>query len=327
MPVKLDQKDKIILYELDKNARQPLSTIAKKARMSREAVLYRIKGYQKEGLIRSFLTVVDMARLGFTHTKLYIKLHNMTDAEEQSFIAELVKNPFVSYVASCDGTYDLHLAVKSRSIVELNMIISHIRNKHWQHIKDEATATIISANHYYRDYLVGKRGATERRLFWGGSPEPFSLDPTNRAILHALTEDPRKNAAEIANNLDVSADMVLKRIHALEGNIITHYMLWPDVNKLTGNYYKVHLVLKNLNAEREKAFYAYCLDHPRIVYIVRVLAPWQVELDIETPDAQSLRHIIRELNNIFPDIIADTNILTVYDEQKFRFFDKACLTA
>ncbi|MFH1915973.1 MAG: Lrp/AsnC family transcriptional regulator [Nanoarchaeota archaeon] len=326
MPAKLDQKDRIILYEFDKNARQPLSAIAKKARMSREAVLYRVRGYLKEGIIRSFLTVVDMAKLGITHTKLYLKLHNTTADEEKGLITSLVNNPMISYVGSCDGRFDLHLAIKSRSLVELNQTIMQIRAEHLVHIKEEVAAPIISANHFYRDYLLGKRGSTERRIFWGGNPKPVILDPTNMLILDLLTQDARMTAVVIAQQAGLSPDAVIKRIRSLESQgIIAHYMTWPDVTKLVGSYYKVHITLKNLLPERERELTQYCLDQPNIVYIVRVLASWQLELDIETEDSTSYRKIIRDFTNRFSDIITDTNTLTVYDEHKFRFFEKECL--
>ena len=50
----LDLKDRKILYELDFNARQTDSEIAKKVKLSREVVNYRISRLQKNGIIRNF---------------------------------------------------------------------------------------------------------------------------------------------------------------------------------------------------------------------------------------------------------------------------------
>ena len=41
--IKINLKDRKILYELDKNARQPLSQIGKNVRLYKSAVDYRIK--------------------------------------------------------------------------------------------------------------------------------------------------------------------------------------------------------------------------------------------------------------------------------------------
>ncbi len=103
MPLKLDKKDKLILYELDRNSRQPLTNIAKKVMLSRESILYRLKKYLKQGIIQNYLTVINMAKLGFTHHKIFAKLHNITEKQEKEFINYLKRNPFVTWVGSCDG--------------------------------------------------------------------------------------------------------------------------------------------------------------------------------------------------------------------------------
>jgi len=63
--MKLDKKDKIILYELDKNARQPLTKIAKKVNLARESILYRINKYHQHKILRNYLTVIDLYKLGY----------------------------------------------------------------------------------------------------------------------------------------------------------------------------------------------------------------------------------------------------------------------
>ena len=50
----LDLKDRKILYELDKNSRQSFADIAKKVRLSKEVVQYRVKRLQDEGYINYF---------------------------------------------------------------------------------------------------------------------------------------------------------------------------------------------------------------------------------------------------------------------------------
>ena len=50
--IKLDSKDWKILAELDKNSRIFDTTLAKKIRVSREIVKYRIKKLRSEGVIR-----------------------------------------------------------------------------------------------------------------------------------------------------------------------------------------------------------------------------------------------------------------------------------
>lgn len=321
--LKLDKKDKIIIYELDRNARQPLSRIAKKVNLTREAVLYRLNSLKNSGIIRKFLTVIDMAKLGYTHHKVYVKLHNITETQEKELINYLVNSPFISWVSNCDGKYSLIFAPKARSMVELNKIMKEINNKYWQFFMEQDVATIITAYHFYRDYLIGKQGAAERKIVWGGPAEETKLDSINIGILNELAEDSRVSAVAIANKLRISSDAVINRIKNLEkSGIIEHYMIWPDNLKMNQQYFKVLVTLHNTTEEKEKMIVSYCQQNPNIVYIVNSLGPWQLELDIEVKDIAEFRKLIREFLNKFSDIVSDYSALNVYEEYKFRFFDR-----
>lgn len=324
--LKLDKKDRRILYELDKNARQPLSKIAKKVALKRESVLYRIKKYLKEGLIRNYLTVVDMSKLGFVNYKIYIKLHNINEDKEKKIIQELCKNSSISWVASCDGSYSLIFGIKARTMIELNSILKKINNKYWQFFKEQNITTIINAHHFYRDYLISDKGTTERKIEWGGKLSEIDMDNKNIEILHFLCENSRISSVEIASKLNISPDAVIQRIKKLElSNVITHYMIWPNVNKLKGIYYKVLIKLHNLNDETEKLLYSYCMENPNIVYTLNCIGDWQFEMDVEVENIEQFRSLIRDFINTFPNIVSDYTALNIYEEYKFRFFEKEIL--
>ena len=50
----LDEADKLILYELLQDCRQPLSKIAKSVKLSQQRVHYRIKKLEEQGIIRKY---------------------------------------------------------------------------------------------------------------------------------------------------------------------------------------------------------------------------------------------------------------------------------
>lgn len=323
MTIKLDRRDRRILYELDKNARQPLSNIAKKVNLSRESVLYRLNKYLEGGIIRNYLAIINMSKIGFTHYKIYLKLHNMTEKQEQAFIDYLQGNSFISWIASCDGAYSLILGIKARSIIELNSILKSIGNRYNNFIREQEITTIISAQHFYRNYLIEKKETSEREIVWGGLAEEINLDKINIVILDELAKNPRVNSVEIASKLKISPDSVIQRIKKMEkANIIEGYMLWPNVNKLKGAYYKVLVTFHNLDEEKEKQLKNYCLQRPNIVYIVNSLGKWQFEMDIETEGIEEFRIIMRDFLNNFSDIVSDYGVLNIYEEHKFIFFEK-----
>ncbi|MBU1703940.1 MAG: winged helix-turn-helix transcriptional regulator, partial [Nanoarchaeota archaeon] len=74
---RLDKIDAKILAELDKNSKIPFSSLAKKLKISREIVKYRIKKLVNQGIIRSFTTMINPAKLGYMIYKVYLKFQNL----------------------------------------------------------------------------------------------------------------------------------------------------------------------------------------------------------------------------------------------------------
>ena len=58
----LDIIDRRILYELENDARIPITQLAKKLRQSREKLNYRLSNLQKEGYIRKFVCMINASR-------------------------------------------------------------------------------------------------------------------------------------------------------------------------------------------------------------------------------------------------------------------------
>ena len=57
--MELNLKDRKILAELDLNARATFHDIGKKARLSKETVIYRVRQLEKRGIIQRYTTLVN----------------------------------------------------------------------------------------------------------------------------------------------------------------------------------------------------------------------------------------------------------------------------
>ncbi len=83
---KIDLKDRKILYELDKNARQTLSQIGKNVRLPKSVVAYRIKKLEETGIIKNFYTVINFYKLGYINLAIYVNYQYYTPAIEKEII-------------------------------------------------------------------------------------------------------------------------------------------------------------------------------------------------------------------------------------------------
>ncbi len=83
--VKLDLKDKKILYELDKNARASISDIGRAVRLNKNTVNYKIKRLEEQKVILSYYTVIDNSKLGYlTSFRCYSKFFNTPQNKKKS---------------------------------------------------------------------------------------------------------------------------------------------------------------------------------------------------------------------------------------------------
>jgi len=151
--VKLDAKDKKILEQLQKNARQLISEIAKKTGLPRDVVQYRIKKLEENKVIRAYHTFLNPSKLGYPlYVYVGFSLYNITTEDEEKFLAFLKNHKNVIYVAKNSGKWDFSIGVCAKDYKEFDDILKEIRRKFSKIIKDYETMPVIQEYKY--DYLV-----------------------------------------------------------------------------------------------------------------------------------------------------------------------------
>ena len=317
---KLDVKDKKLLYWLDINSRQSNSLIAKKIGLSKQVVGFRIKRLLKENMISSFHTVIDIAKLGFTIHKNFLRLQNMSREKEAELLSFLKKNQNVVWVASCDGKYDMAFGTWARDIEYLDKTLKELNQKYGDSISERQIATIIKGTYFIRDYLINKTEPSARTPFFGAIPEPVKMDVNDWKILIELGKNARSSAVNIAKVISMSADAVGDKIKRLEkSGVIRHYHFVPNETNYPYLHYKILIGLKNLTEAREKSLVEYCRINSHIVYIVKALGPWEFEIDMEVDNAEQFREIMMDLKTKFNDILKDYSALHIYKIHKYNF--------
>src|SRR3989344_8745178 len=103
----LDKKDLRILFELDGTSRQSIHDLAKKTKVSRDVVAYRMKQLKKEEIIQKYITIIDFSKLGYQILRTYIKLKNTSPEIEQKIIDFFLRQRSLFTIYKIDGKYDL----------------------------------------------------------------------------------------------------------------------------------------------------------------------------------------------------------------------------
>ncbi|MFC1801800.1 Lrp/AsnC family transcriptional regulator, partial [Nanoarchaeota archaeon] len=318
--MKLDLKDKRLIYELDKNARQPLSKLAKKVRLSQQAVGLRLKNLVDSGVIKKFITIINTAKLGYLSYRVYVRYQNVNPEKEKEIIDSLLKNSNVFWFASLSGRWDLEVLMFARNFFHFNQIWNAILNKHGKYIGDHTLSMATYNYHFKRRYLVKDKEELPD-AYYGGEPETIKLDKVDVQILKLLATDARIPIIDLGKKIKLASNTVKYRIKRLEKlGIIQTYRLWLDTSKLGYELHKALITTQNLNEFKEKKIISFCKNILNTLYVIRCAGPWDIELEFEVLNNEEYRKIMMDFRNLFSDIIKDYETLIIYKEHKINYF-------
>lgn len=324
--LKLDLKDRKLLYELDLDSRQSAHQLAKKIGLSKDTIIYRMKKLQEAGIIKQFHTVIDVGKLNFISFRLYLKLQNTTPEKEAEIIEYLKAQPAVAWLVSIDGEYDLGIWILTKNITEMNSFWKELLQKYRDNIEERQLTIFTKVSYFPRTYLLDKKLNDLEYVFISepSSTDRAGLDEMDLAILQLLAPQARIPVIEIAQKLKLTAKTVAARIRLLEKKkvIVGHRTVF-DLEKLGYLYYKVHFNIHHTTPQKERQFQQYIKQHPNIVYDNEVLGGDDLEIEVQVPSPQEFRAICNEIKREFADIISGYKYMLFYQEHKFVFFPVA----
>jgi Lrp/AsnC family leucine-responsive transcriptional regulator len=136
MDAKLDSFDRKILAELTRNARIPITELAKAVGLSKTPVAHRIKALEEAGLITGYRAILSPLKMGLTHVT-YVEI-SLTDTREtalQKFNAAIRAIPEVEECYMIAGRFDYLVKIRSRDMADFRSIMAeklsalpHIKN-------------------------------------------------------------------------------------------------------------------------------------------------------------------------------------------------------
>ena len=318
--IKLDLKDKKILYELDSNARQSCSQIAKKVGLSTEVVNYRIKKLEEE-IITQYQLIVNLSKLGILQFKICLLLQHLTSEKLNKIITELKKNNAVKWIVSTRGNWDLIISLETDSIEKIDSLKNEILSMFSNHINKKAISILVEASTYSRDYLVDSESPIKRERIIMKQDKTIKLDNLDFNILKQLGQNARKSIVDIATELDTHVRIINYRIKQMVKNeIILGFKIALNYDKLGIKFYKIFVYLDDSKDEKIKKLVSYLASNKNVIHHVKVLGNWDLEPEFEFYSEEEFDEAITNLKDNFSDIIKNLDIITISKEHKFFYF-------
>lgn len=318
-PIKLDKKDRKILYQLDIDSRQTLSQLGKKVGLSKQVVNYRLKNLVKTGIISEFYTVVNFSKLGHTQYKLYFKFQNVDIQKEKEIIDYWVNSKNSIWVASCRGRWDLAVSLLAKDSNILGEILTDFINKFAQFILEKNILITQISPVFTKTYLTEQK--EKKEFVYGGKIEHYKLDDIEKKILSLLATNARIAILDLMDKTHLTRDVINYRLKKLKkDNIIVQYRSLIDLGKIGHQLYKITIRLQNLSPQKENELKSFVKQNPNGVQFLKLLGSWDVELEFEVRNEEELHKVLLDIRNKFSDIIRDYDTLLIHKEHKLNYF-------
>ncbi len=316
--IKLDVKDKKILFELDFDARQSNAAIAKKVGLSKQGVDYRIKRLLKTGVVAGFYPVINIGSLGYFYCRLFIRWHNLTRAKEEEICAGLAKDKRISWIVAFDGAYNIVVAAYTKSLGDFKRLSEEILERYGHYIKEKRESIGTKVIHFQSRYLLGSQETG--RLVVGETKGAAIVDNVDVELLRLLTANARMPLVELGSKLNISPKVAAYRIKRLEKQkVILGYR--PNISHGIIGYahYKVLFYLSNVNKQELQRFKSYLMMLPEVIYVVEEVGIADVDVEIMLPKTASLFTFLKAVKYFAPRLIRDYEILIADKTLKIEY--------
>ncbi len=320
MTIKIDLKDKKILYELDRDSRQSNKEIARKVGLSEQVVGNRIKRLIDLGIIEYFYVKTNPSVLGYIHIKIHLRLHNITPQKEEELLQDLNSQKNIYWLASLRGKYDLVASIYVKNIAEFSKKYEDIFGKWGYYILERNVVLLERAFTYTKAYLLPKQNP-EEVIYSLGEEKSVELDNIDIRLLRILNKEGRRPLIEISKQLNVSSDTVRYRINNLKKNgVITGFGVKMDYRKLNNGYHLIFLKLQNMNHQKYTKLESLAKLNENIIIFLKTIGDHDIELEVETTSNKELDKLMKTLRDHFVSEIKDYEILEVTREHRMTYF-------
>ncbi len=316
-----DLKDKRILSELDFNAKLTTTSLAKKVRLSRQVVDYRLNRLKNQKTIYAFYTLIDPGMVGFSLFRIHLKLKNITEKEYSVFAHDLFENYPVFWIAFVFGSFDMIIDVFSKNANYFENLFSKILKKYKQIIQNYETQVILELNLYNYNYFLNS-SRLRKKITLHKNVGNVILDEKNKQILTIIKNNSRLSFEEIGRMVNLTRNAVKNRIKNLEQKqVIKGYMFLVDFRHFNKQSFKILIRYDHSKINIEHSLLSFLKQKTGVLATLKLLGRWNLDIEIHTKDIKELQQFMMYLRNNF-EIIQDYEILQIINDFGIAFYPR-----
>jgi DNA-binding Lrp family transcriptional regulator len=313
--VKIDKKDEKILALLSENARMAATSIAKKVRLSKDTVNYRIKRMQEQHVIEGFYPEFTFRKLGYEIYHVFLLIDEADKAKYDRLIGVLKAHKNTIILTEYSAMWDVDWVLVARNTSEFESILAEVSADFYGVILERSNY-LVTEELRYRTVPYPSRVA---KLIAQKKEAEHKPDEKDIAILRALSENSRVSTYKLSGKVGLSADAIGLRIKKLvEAGVITRFTVLPGLSALGYSEYTFCMQMKVFTGNSEVRLKGLMELHPNIISAVKVFGEWDVIVRISARNTAEFHKEVKEIKAIFSATVKNYCVLMACEEHVFN---------
>ncbi len=318
--VKIDKKDRKILYELDLNCRRSNTQIGKKVGLKRDVVAYRINRMKDEGIINHFWTAINTFNLGYMVFRLYINFQYVNPGIREKIVQHFVNYKKVWAVMSVRAEIDFDVVIWVDDIYEFYRFWQKTLDKFEDYFSRYIISIYIESYDYKKSYILSEKKDNSTRMLYHtkGDGKSVKIDEVDYKLLNEMATNARIPLIKLAEKLDCSSQTVQYRLKNLKKlNVIQGFRV--DINNsLFGLHnFKIDIFLRD---HKQRLPIIKYLETKPYFEVLNVAIGWSdIEPELLVKNIDELLEIMEDINLKFPNAIKRQKYFITEKVHKIRW--------
>jgi len=318
----LDQIDKKILFEIDKDPTIEIGNLAKKIKTTVDNVSLKLSKLFKTGIIKYSMPIVNLDKLGFNIFLFHIKINDFKKIKNT--IEVFVANENIAWSVETTKKDILLGALFAKSANQCNEILISITQIIGNSINEIKTSLVYEKYVLGQRYLIIEDKITDfmfdnSRIAYDGVENDF-LSEVERNVLLNIRELKSNSLNNIAEHTNYNLIQINQLIGDLKRrDIITKFQPVFDVKKMGYRWFLISLKTVFLTKKMKNQFIQHLHSITKIVHINCMLGTWDINFEVHLKKEKEIDLILTSIEEKFPNLISQKDVQEILEEYKFNF--------
>ncbi len=313
----MDLLDRKIIYELDIDARQSASAIAKKLSVAKETVNFRIKRLLQNKIIKGFSSLLDLSKIHCFFFKIFVKFKEIPPTRRKEILDFLATYPQMSQVLLLEGKYDVQLFFLAKENSDMMHFMEKMNAFCGKEIHEKQ---ILIVNNLYRFNLkVLYHDKHDIKEIITAKSLEYTFDEVSWNVLKQVANNARIPVLDIAKNLNISSQLAQYHLKKLiKDKVIVSTHLSINYDALQMQHY--HVTFQVNDHKILPWIIEFFNSKNKSIFATTMIGCYDGSAELIVSDNQELREIIDNLLENFADKINVLDIFLIYNEYEMKLY-------